>query len=54
MLPQGGLILGGQVTRCLMTGWDAPQAEESNGQQYLVLPFKFEVLINTAMSTYSV
>ena len=38
--------LGGQVDRCLMTGWDEPQGREDNGgQPYLVLTIRLEVLL---------
>jgi hypothetical protein len=37
--------LGGECTRCSMVGADALQPEDVNGQQYLVLPIRLEVLI---------
>jgi hypothetical protein len=37
--------LGGECTRCMIAGWDEPEQELSNGQAYLVLPLRLEVLI---------
>lgn len=37
--------LGGECTRCVMTGWDDPTTETVGGRAYLVLPIRLEVLI---------
>lgn len=37
--------LGGEATRCQFAGWDEPYAEEVNGRQYLVIPFRLPTLI---------
>ena len=37
--------LGGQATRCQMTGWDEPEGETVNERQYLVLPIRLGLLI---------
>jgi hypothetical protein len=37
--------LGGQATRCQLTGWDEPESETVNERQFLVLPLRLGLLI---------
>lgn len=40
------LDLGGEVTRCIVRGWDELETETVNNAAWLVLPIRLEVLIN--------
>ena len=37
--------LGGECSRCHMTGWDEPETQEVNGNPYLILPIRLDVLV---------
>ena len=39
------LDLGGQVTRCIVRGWDELETETVNNAAWLILPIRLEVLI---------